>query len=358
LSAALLMAGCGQFFPKETTPPPNTSSNFLYVANNATNDFAGLGITSTGLTNIANSPYALGVQPSALAITPSNSFLYVSSLSGAIYAFSIASSGVATVANNGSAVVSQISPTGLRVDSTGKWLIAVDLTPAVYVFAINSDGTLTQQGSTLPLDPGSPNHVYITPSNSLVYVSLGVGGVDILTFNSGSGVITKTNQILKPKSSLNADQGLASDPKSQYLFVSETGVNAVRVLTITATTGALNEVSGSPFPTGLGPNGVIVDATGSYVYVTNRTDGTVSAFALATTGALTQISGSPFLTGTNPVDIAEDKTHAYIAVACSGGTPDLQVFTISTTTPGALTSFASASTGTDPTNAFAVVTTQ
>jgi DNA-binding beta-propeller fold protein YncE len=103
---------------------------------------------------------------------------------------------------------------------------------------------------------------------------------------------------------------------------------------------------------------VIVDATGSYVYVANRTDGTVSAFTLATTGALTQISGSPFLTGTNPVDIAEDMTHAYIAVACSGGTPDLQVFTISTTTPGALTSFATANTGTDPTNAFAVVTSQ
>jgi DNA-binding beta-propeller fold protein YncE len=99
-----------------------------------------------------------------------------------------------------------------------------------------------------------------------------------------------------------------------------------------------------------------VDSTGAYVYVTNRTDGTVSAFTLsATTGGLTQISGSPFATGKNPVALTEDVSHAYIAVACTGGSPDVQVFTIgTTTTPGGLTSFATA-TGNTPTGALAVV---
>ena len=355
LSAALLMAGCGQFFPKETTPPPNTSSNFLYVANNATTDIGALGITSTGLSTLSNSPYQLGVAPSALAITPSNSFLYTSSLAGAIYAWTVNSSGTLTIANNGSAVVSQISPTSIAVDSTGNWLIAVDLTPAAYLFSIDTTtGFLTLQGQAVPLDPGGPISVYITPNNNLVYVSLGTGGVDILTLNATSGVLNKTSQILKPLANANADQGLASDPSTKYLFVTETGANAVRAFTI-GTNGALTNISGSPFKTGLGPNGVIVDETGSFVYVANRTDGTISAFALATTGALTTISGSPFTTGTQPTGIVEDKTHTYIAVACTGGTPDLQVFSISTSTPGALTNFATASTGNDPTNAFAVV---
>lgn len=358
LEAALLVTGCGQFFPKETTPPPSSSGNYLYVANSATTDIGGLGITTSGLSTLSNSPYQLGVAPSALALTPSNSFLYTSSLAGAIYAWTVGSNGALTIANSGNAVVTQISPVAVKVDTTGNWLIAVDLTPAAYVFAINtSTGALTQQGNAVPLDTGSPNRLLITPNDSLVYVSLGTGGVDILTFNSTSGVLTKTNQILKPKQSANADQGLASDPSTKYLFVAETGVNALRALTI-GTNGALTEVSGSPFTTGLGPNGVIVDATGSYVYVANRTDGTITAFALSTTGKLTPIAGSPFTTGTNPVDLAEDKTHAYIAVACSGGSPDLQVFTVSTTTPGALTSFATAATGTDPTNAFAVVANQ
>jgi 6-phosphogluconolactonase (cycloisomerase 2 family) len=91
------------------------------------------------------------------------------------------------------------------------------------------------------------------------------------------------------------------------------------------------------------------------VYVANRTANNISGFLLSTTGALTQISGSPFTTGTNPVDLAEDTTNTYIAVACSGGTPDLQVFTLGTTTAGALDSFATATTGTDPTGAAAIV---
>jgi 6-phosphogluconolactonase (cycloisomerase 2 family) len=100
---------------------------------------------------------------------------------------------------------------------------------------------------------------------------------------------------------------------------------------------------------------VLVDSTGSYVYVANSGSNNISAFLLSPTGALTAISGSPFSTGTTPVSLAEDTSDAFIAVACSGGSPDMQVFSISTTTPGALTSFATATTGTDPTGASVVV---
>jgi 6-phosphogluconolactonase (cycloisomerase 2 family) len=189
-----------------------------------------------------------------------------------------------------------------------------------------------------------------------VFVSLGTGGVDILTFNTTTGVITKLNQILHPTASTNADFGLATDPNSKYLFVTETGINSVRVLTINATGTILTELSTSPVKTGLGPSQVIV-ADGSYVYVTNRTDGTISGFTLVANGSLTPLTGSPYTTGTAPVDIVEDKTNTYIAVACAGGNPDMQVFAISTTTPGTLTPFASQTTGTDPTLASAIAAT-
>ena len=116
-----------------------------------------------------------------------------------------------------------------------------------------------------------------------MYISLGTGGVDICTFNVSSGALSKTNQILRPKASANSDQGMAVDPSSTYLFVAETGLNGVRVFSI-ASTGALTELSGSPYATGLGPSAVLVDSTGAYVYVTNRTDGTVSAFSLSDYG--------------------------------------------------------------------------
>jgi len=354
LAVLLVLTGCGKFFVPENGGGGGTgSSNYIYVANNNTANIAGFSIASSGLTTLSNSPYAIGVSPSALAITPSNSFVYVSSLAGGIFAYTVGSGGALTVANSGSAVVSGISPVSIQVDTTGKWLLAVDPTPAAYVFAINSDGTLTAGGS-VPLSTGSPYRLVIAPNNSLAYVSLGTGGVAILTFNATTGVLTNTNQILKPKQALGADQGLTVNPTSTYLYVAETGVNGVRVLSI-GTNGALTELTGSPYSTGTGPSAVFIDSTGSYLYVTNRAANSVSAFLASSSGALTAISGSPFATGTNPIGIAEDNTHTYISVACAGGGPDLQVFTIDATIPGALDNFKSSATGTDPTNPLAIV---
>ncbi|GGH13710.1 lactonase family protein [Silvibacterium dinghuense] len=352
----LLMAGCGKFFVSESSGSSGSSGtgNYLYVANATTGSVAGFSLSSSGLAVTSNSPYSLGVAPSSIAATPNGAFTYVASLAGAIYGYSVGTGGALSLLNSGSAVVSQISPNAIAIDPTGKWLVAVDLTPTAYLFSINtSTGLLTSAGN-IALDSGSPNAITFTPAGTLAYVSLGTGGVDILTFNASTGALGKSNLILKPKSTNNADYGLAVDPESKYLFVTETGLNGVRVLSI-ASNGGLTEISGSPYATGLGPVAVLVDSTGSYVYVANRTDGTISAFTLtSSTGALSKISGSPFTTGTNPASLVEDQTDAYLAVANSGGSPDLQVFTIGSGT-GALTSLATATTGTDPTGALAVV---
>lgn len=352
----------GKFFPPpcKTNCTPTSSGNFIYVANSSTSatSVAAFTINSTpAVAALSGSPFTTGLPPNALAVTPKDTFLYVGSLSGGIYAYTINSNGTLTIANSGSPVATGVSPITMKVDPTGQWLIVADLSPAVYIFGINaSTGALTAQGNALALDAGSTTNLIITPNGLNVFISLGTGGVDILTFNTTTGVITKLAQILHPLASTNADFGLASDPNSKYLFVTETGVNAVRVLTINTTGTILTELSTSPVKTGLGPSQVIV-ADGSYVYVTNRTDGTISGFTLTANGSLTALTGSPYTTGTAPVDIVEDKTNTYIAVACAGGNPDMQVFTISSTTAGMLSPFASQTTGTDPTLASAIAAT-
>jgi len=352
----LALSGCGQFFPKETSGGGGTTTGAnVYVGNNNTASISAFSISSSGITGLSNSPYSLGVSPSALAITPSNSYLYVASLAGGIYAYAVGSNGVLTIANSGSAVVSGISPTAIKVDPSGKWLLAVDPTPAAYIFAINSDGTLTSEGSVPLLAGSSPNHLVIIPTNNYVYVALGTGGVAILNFNATTGVLTNNNQVLPPKQSVDAIQGLAINSAGTFLYAAETGINGVRVLAITSTTGALKEVTGSPYTAGTGPTGVLLDSTGSYLYVTNRASNNISAFLASSSGALTPITGSPFTTGTNPIDLAEDNTKTYIAVVCAGGSPDLQVFKLDTTTPGALDTFKSTATDTDPANALAIV---
>jgi 6-phosphogluconolactonase len=355
--------GAGKFFPDpcKTNCTTTNSGDYIYVANSATaaSSVAGFTIASGALNNLANSPFATALPPNALAVTPRNTFLYVASISGGIYAYTINTNGTITVANSGSPVATGVSPITMKVDPTGQWLIAADLSPSAYVFGINSStGALTTQGNALALDKGATSNLYITPNGQFVFISLGVGGVDILTLNTTTGVITKLNQILTPTASTNADLGLGSDPNSTYLFVTETGINSVRVFNINTTgSSVLTEVATSPTKTGLGPSQVLVTTDGSYVYVTNRTDGTISGFTLAANGSLTALSGSPYATGAAPVDLVEDQSHAYIGVACAGGNPDLQVFKIDTTTPGVLDAFASKTTGTDPVLATAIVGT-
>jgi 6-phosphogluconolactonase len=124
-------------------------------------------------------------------------------------------------------------------------------------------------------------------------------------------------------------------------------------------TGALTEVTGSPFAAGTGPSGVLVDSTGAYVYVTNSGTGanSISGYVLAANGTLTPIAGSPFATGTTPVDIAEDSTGKYVGVVCNGGGQDLEVYSFDATTGGALDAAANATTGTDPTLPIAIAVT-
>jgi 6-phosphogluconolactonase len=362
----LALTGCGKFFQKDTGGGGGTTGNdLLYVANSNTANLsvAGFAIANSKISVANGSPTSVGVAPFSMAVNPDNTFLYVGTLAG-IYVYTINSDGSLTAGNGGSPVAAS-GAAALKVDSTGGYLLAADLTPAAYVYTINSDGTLTAVGNAVPLDLGNTSHMVISPSNQLVYVSLGTGGVDVLTFDSGSGTLSKTNVRLNPKSSANADAGLAVDPSGKYLFVTETGVNAVRMLSINSN-GGLTELSGSPVKTGLGPSSVMVDATGAYVYVTNRTDGTISGFTLTAAGSLTPLSGSPYAinassgkpnAASQPVDIVEDNSKTYLAVACAGGNPDMAVFNFDTTTPGKLDQFTTATTGSDPTQPSAIAAT-
>jgi DNA-binding beta-propeller fold protein YncE len=151
-----------------------------------------------------------------------------------------------------------------------------------------------------------------------------------------------------------SDQGLASDPLSAFLFVAEINTG-LRVLSI-GTGGSLKEVSGSPYAVGTGPTGVIVDPTGSYVYVANKGSNNISGFTLtATSGTLTAIAGSPFASGgLLPIELVNDNSKKFLAVINngqngSGGNSDMQVFKFDTTTNGKLNPVSTASTGTDPT---------
>jgi 6-phosphogluconolactonase (cycloisomerase 2 family) len=373
LAGLLALAGCGQFFPPVTSTNGGGGSGgggggtgatgaYLYVANSNPNlnTIAGFSLTNGKLTNISGSPFAVPLTPSCIAMTPNDSLLYMGSLSGAIYVYTVGSNGAISLGNGGTPVFTGDSPVTMEIDSTGQWIVWVSgFSGEAYVFGINSStGALTNLNVPgVALASSAASSLAITPNDAYVYVALGTDGVETLSFNGTTGALAPVNSVLPPKQNLDADLAVAVSPNGKYLYVTETGINAVRVFSI-ASNGTLSEISGSPFKTGLGPAAVLADPTGSYVYVANRTGNSISAFSVGTTGGLTAIAGSPFSTGTTPVAMAEDKTKGYLAVVNEGGSPDLQVFQFSTTTPGALTPVATSSTGTDPTQAIGIAATQ
>jgi 6-phosphogluconolactonase len=377
LCSLLLFAavGCDFFVPQTSSGGGggNNTGDYIYVGNGNNTFVAGFAVSSTGaLSVLTNSPYNNGVAVICSAITPGNHFLYAGTTSG-IFIYAINSNGSITVQNGGKIAAQDVVPTAMQVDSTGTYLLAAGVstsftTQAIGIYQIDSTtGLLTAlNGSPLPLYTGkastptvlTPTAMLITPNNSYVFVSLASLGVQILTLGSG-GVLSAGSapSILPPfsASSSPSDYGLASDPNSSFLFVGEFNTG-LRVLSI-GTSGSLKEVSGSPHSVGTGPAGVILDSTGSYVYVANKGSNSISAFTfIAASGQLTPISGSPFSSGGQlPIAFVNDNSKKYLAVINSGsngsgGNSDLQLFKFDSTTSGKLDPVATATTGTEPTN--------
>jgi 6-phosphogluconolactonase len=360
------LTGCDFFVPQTSSGGTTNTGDFLYVGNGGNTNLAGFGISSAGaLSNLASSPYNNGVAAQSLTVNPANTFLYVGTTNG-IYEYAINSNGSITVQNSGTAVAQDVVPTAMQVDSTGGYLLAAGIgtsiaAQAIGIYSIDATtGLLTAlTGSPLPLFTGTattatvvtPTAMLITPNNSYVYVSLGPLGVQVLTLGSGGALSTGTAPTyLSPRSTSTSptDNGLGSSPSSTFLFVAEinTGLREFSI----GTSGALNEVSGSPYAVGTGPTGVLLDPTGSYVYVANKGSNNISAFTLtAASGKLTAVAGSPYSSGgLLPLAMVNDNTKKYVAVINSGGTNDLQLFQFDATVDGKLDAVSNASSGADP----------
>jgi 6-phosphogluconolactonase len=370
----------GFFVPQTSSGGTTNTGDYLYVANGSDTFFAGFGVASSGaLSVLSGSPYNNSVAAQSLAVNPANTFLYAGTTAG-IFVYSINSNGSITVQNDGSVAAQDLVATAMQVDSTGNYLLAVGISTAQQVQAIGiytidtSTGLLTPvAGSPLALYTGNastptvvaPSGLLITPNNSYVYASLGALGVQVLTLGSGGALSAgATPTLLAPfsKSTSPSDQGSASDPNSAFLFVAEINTG-LRVFSI-GSGGSLSEVSGSPYAVGTGPTAVDLDSTGSYVYVANKGSNNISAFTLtAASGKLTAVAGSPFSSGgQQPIGIVNDNSKAFVAVINSGnngsgGNSDLQLFKFDATTDGKLDPVATATTGTDPTNPVAIAAT-
>ncbi len=388
-AAMSCLMGCAGFFPPIVNSGGNgtVTGNTVYVANLTTSSIASLSIvpataavpaTGTapavpaapaGLTVLANSPLSAGYAPLSMAVTPNNAFLYVGGVNG-IYLYLISTNGTIAPPSAGAnqAVAYAAS---LTVSPDGQWLIALDgTTQQLDIFQINSStGALTSVGAGKPpvfsITSGTyqPSSVRIAPNGALIFAALGTGGDVVFTFNTSTGAAANPQNLSTGSSNATtSDFGLTVDANSAYLYVARSGTNGGVAVFSIGSGGALTSVQGSPFKAGNGTYSVVLDSTGSFLYAANRTDSTISGFAVtpatATSGPnLTPLTGSPYATGSTVQSIGIDSKGKYLLAAAPGGNPDLTMYSFDATVAGQLDLAVKAATGNDPAGAVALALT-
>ncbi len=375
----LLMTGCSQnFFPSSSNSGTSSSgggggTGLVYVANSYVNSNAsttiyslsGFSVGTGTLTALSGFPITLPFAPTAVAINPANTLLYVGGV-GVIYGYGIASNGsLTTVANAGNPALANANVVSMDISPDGQWLFALDSNGVtIDQFQITSNGLLTLAvGASYSVTNGTtvlPTSLKVSQNanNSYVAASLGTAGDVLFTFNTTTGSMVLVNQINVPTVST-ADQAVTFDNTGSTLYVVRSGTDAGLVPYRIGQGGSLTAVSGAPFALGNGPSSVLVDLTGKYVYVGNKVDSTISGFTIGTNGVLTPLTGSPYAAGTYVNALGRDNSGKYLLSTADGGNPDLKLYSFDTTVAGQLDAAATASTGnpTEPAGANALALT-
>jgi len=364
VSTALLIAGCGDFF----TPPASGGGggstgggDYVYVANQTTSTVAAFSVGSGGLTTISGSPFPLSFTPTAIAVNPANTIVFVAGINsgaGYIASYSIGSNGSLTLMTTNS--VGLADPISMDVSPDGQWLLGLDgngLT--IDQYQINtSTGALTLANGQVYSVSGAtvvPRGLKISPNGSFVFAAVGTAGDLIFPFNTTTGVLSAPGRL--SLASNVSDNALAVNPGGNTLYVARSGPGGGLAAYSISSAGVLQSISGYPVAAGSQPFSVAVNNDGSAVYVANQLDSTISGYSIGTTGAATALSGSPYANGSGPTQLIVDKTGKYLLAISHAGAPDLVQYSFDTTVAGKLNTLASTTTGADPTGPIAVAAT-
>ncbi len=190
---------------------------------------------------------------------------------------------------------------GVGLFTAGIWSVGFAITPNsqyayitnafssfISAFSVNSDGSLTPFSSD-PNGPavGSAGDIQITPDGKYAYVLSG-GGQYISTFSiDQNGVLSTVGSDLHLGGNL-----LNITIKDSFLYILDAGNNEVLMFSID-TLGGLSAIGAGSVSTGNGPVTFEIEPSGTYAYVTNTGDQTLSSYKINNDGSLTALSSFP-----------------------------------------------------------------
>jgi 6-phosphogluconolactonase len=220
------------------------------------------------------------------------------------------------------------APQGLASPANGAQLLYAADGAAVDAFSTSSAGVPTAIiGSPFP--SGTNSYLTTDPNGQFVFTSIDDAPGGIFGFIIGStGALTEIpgSPFAIPGQTVANSQpaGIAANENNVYAALA--GSNQIAAFSITTGTGVLTPVANSPYPAGTAPTTLVL--ANSYLYAINSVDSTISGYSVdSSTGALTPLANSPFsIAGTA---LTADYTGEYLYVSGSTG---IQAFTIDSTT--------------------------
>jgi 6-phosphogluconolactonase (cycloisomerase 2 family) len=163
-----------------------------------------------------------------------------------------------------------------------------------------------------------PSHNRLTANASVTapfaYVTNGEGSISGYVVNSVTGALTEVTG--SPFLALTDPRSFVVDPQKRFAYVANYGSNNLYSYTVDSITGALSGIARGPFATGGHPNSITTEPTGRYVYVATQDNGTVSHYGSVTSGVLTGFG--PAVSGSHAVIIHPSAKFLYSVGPGSG----------------------------------------
>jgi 6-phosphogluconolactonase (cycloisomerase 2 family) len=344
------------------------SGNYLYTADQGSSTVTAFSMNAGALTKLAT--YLTLVTPQSLFLDPSGTYLYfgvtptVGGTLEDIGAFQvIPATGLLTITNSlpvrtngtpigmaGTAGNSPVTytPTLAFISNTSSPSLAssfsVDATTGNLTF--QSTANEGPDAQNFAADPWG-RYLFVSDLNA----SSATSSVTAFSIASTNGALTAI--IGSPFAGGTMPQGIAVDPTGQFVYVangtSPTGTVSALVIEPNAACSSIplsSQVAGALCPLGTSvtagnfPDAVVIDGTGSFLYVSNVNSNSVQVFSIGPSGSLTSIATTTVPGTPSLVALAIDPFSRFL-YAVEESTNTIEIFIINS--DGTLTSSGSAS---------------
>lgn len=227
------------------------------------------------------------------------------------------------------------SSTGIALHTSKKFVfVANSGLNNVSVFNVAGDGSLTHSSDTAA--GSGPIGAVVDPAGQFLLVTNNLSdNISVFQIDSGSGALTEVSG--SPFFANHGPADILVTPSGKFVYTMNPAIGMITAFSFTG--GVLTQVTGSPFFSGAGASALTVDPGEKFLYAANTSDNTVSGFQIdATSGFLKPVQGSPFSTvaGAGPSAIAIDTTGKFVYVATQGSSFSIWAYTFDATT-GTLT---------------------